>query len=144
MAEPVRRTLTIAAPPDRVLSVVTDFDDYPKWQKEIESTETVERDDQGRPVRVKMVTVAMGTKMHSEIALTYHDDGVEWHLLSGDMLVQNDTRYVLKGNGDGGTDVDLEMVLGLKLKLPEFMMKQIITKGVNDNLKAIKKVSETA
>lgn len=143
MSESVRRTLTIAAPPERVLSVVTDFEDYPNWQKEVESTEIVERDDQGRPLRVKMVTAAMGATMNSEIALTYADDGVEWHLVSGDMMTRNDTKYVLRGNGDGGTDVDLEMVLGLKLKLPDFMMKQIITKGVNDNLKAIKKVAET-
>lgn len=141
MAEPVQRTLTIAATPERVLAVVTDFDDYPNWQKEIEATEILKRDEQGRPLRVAMVTAAMGMKSNSEIELEYTGSGVTWHLVSGDMMTQNDSTYVLRANGDK-TDVELEMTIGLTWNLPDFMMKQIITKGVNDNLKAIKRVAE--
>ncbi len=144
MSEPVKRTLSIDAPPDRVLAVITDFDDYPNRQKEVEQTEILDRDEQGRPVRVSMLTGAMGMKASSEIGVSYHDDGLEWHLLTGDMMTQNDSRWVLRANEEGGTDVDLQMTLGLKWDLPDFMMKQIITKGVNDNLKAVQRVAESA
>jgi uncharacterized membrane protein len=143
MSDPVQRTLTIAAPPERVLAVVTDFADYPNWQKEIVSTEIVKRDERDRPLRVRMLTAAMGMKANSEIELKYHDDGVGWSLVEGDMMTQNDSRYWLRPNDSGGTDVDLEMTLGLKWNLPDFMMTQIITKGINDNLKAVKRVAES-
>ncbi len=143
MTEPVQRTLTIGASPERVLAVITDFEAYPSWQKEIESTSIVQRDESGRPAQVAMVTAAMGMKANSQIALTYGTQEVSWTLVSGDMMTQNDAHYVLRGNSAGGTDVDLQMAIGLKWNLPEFMMKQVITKGINDNLKAIKRVAET-
>lgn len=142
MVEPIRRTLTISAPPERVLSVVTDFENYPAWQKEVEAAEVLERDEQGRPLRAKMTAVAMGMKTSYEIAVTYNDGGLEWHLVEADSMTQNDTKYAARENGTGGTDLDCEMLLGLKFNLPEFMMKQIIAKGVNDNLKTIKKAAE--
>jgi hypothetical protein len=49
---------------------------------------------------------------------------------------------VFKHNGNGGTDLQLEMTIGLKWNLPPFMIKQIVTKGINDQLKAIKRIAE--
>ncbi|MCW2750788.1 MAG: hypothetical protein JWR83_1898 [Aeromicrobium sp.] len=144
MSEPIQRTLSIDATPDAVISVLTDFADYPNWQKEIVATEITERDDQDRPVRVIMSTAAMGMTSRAELAVNYHDDGVEWHLVQGDMMTQNDTRWTVRPNSLGGTDAELQMELAIKWNLPPFMMKQIITKGVNDNLKAVKKVAEGA
>ncbi|MFI8975277.1 SRPBCC family protein [Nocardia asteroides] len=141
MLEPVRRTLSIAASPERVLAVIADFEDYPNRQREFESVTIVERDDQERATKVEMVTVAAGAKVGSAIAVNYFDDGLEWHLVSGDALTKNDARYVLRPNGDG-TDLDLEMVLGLKLSIPDFMLKPVIAKGVWDALKGIKKAAE--
>lgn len=144
MSDPVNRTLSIAATPERVIAVVTDFDDYPNWQKEIVATEVTKRDDQDRPLRVIMSTAAMGMTSRAELEITHHDDGVEWHLVEGDMMTKNDSRWTVTANSEGGTDAKLEMELAIKWNLPAFMMTQIITKGVNDNLKAVKRVAEDA
>lgn len=142
MPDPVKRTLTMHATPDRILQVVTDFANYPNLQKEVESAEVVAADEAGRPVQVKMTTAAMGQRATSEIALEYFDEGVRWHLLNGDMMTQNDSEWVIKDNGDGSSNVDLTMALDLKWPLPAFMLSQIITKGVNDNLKAVQRLAE--
>lgn len=141
-ADPVKRTLTMHASPERILEVVTDFDNYPKLQKEIEQASITARDGDGRPTRVAMVTGAMGQKSSSEIEVSYVESGVTWHLLSGDMMTQNDAEWHLSGNDDGTTDVDLTMAISLKWPLPKFMLSQIITKGVNDNLKAVQRLAE--
>jgi hypothetical protein len=59
------------------------------------------------------------------------------------MMTQNESRYRLSSNPAGGTDVDLEMQLALKWNLPAFMIKKLITDGINSNLEAIKRIAET-
>lgn len=142
MASPVKRSMTIAAPPSKVLQVVLDFDQYASWQKEIESATVIERDDEGRPAKVKLVASAMGMKANSVIALAHAPNEVSWHLVEGDMITRNDSHYVLRENAKGGTDIELEMMFELKWNLPSFMIDNIIAKGVNDNLKAVKRAAE--
>jgi len=142
MDEPLRRTMTIAAPPERVAAIVADFDSYPKWQKEVVSIQVVERDERDRARHVRMRTEAMGMQTTTEIAVDYDTDKIEYHLVKGDMTTQQDALYVFNPNQTGGTDLELEMAIGLKWNLPPFMIKQLVTKGINDNLKAIKRLAE--
>ncbi|MGH3969568.1 MAG: SRPBCC family protein [Mycobacterium sp.] len=142
MDEPIRRTMTIAAPPERVAAIVADFEAYPKWQKEVVSAEVVERDASDRASHVRMKTEAMGMQTTTEIAVEYGTDKIEYHLVKGDMTTQQDALYVFNRNMTGGTDLELEMAIGLKWSLPPFMIKQIVNKGINDNLKAIKRLAE--
>jgi hypothetical protein len=58
------------------------------------------------------------------------------------MTTQQDALYVFNPNSNGGTDLELEMAIGLKWNLPSFMINQLVTKGINDNLKAIKRLAE--
>lgn len=138
----VRQAITIAASTDDVLAVVTDFDAYPSWQSEVEQAAVTTRDAQARPLRVTMVTAAMGMKSFAEIELEYLEDGVKWHLVDGNMLSRNDCEYRLRANSGGGTDVELTMSLALKINLPDFVMKHIVTKGISENLSAIKRAAE--
>jgi uncharacterized membrane protein len=142
MDEPIRRTMTIAAPPDLVAAIVADFDSYPKWQKEIVEVQVIERDADDRASYVRMKTEAMGMQTTNEIAVQYSPDKIEYHLVKGDMTTQQDALYVFNPNQSGGTDLELEMAIGLKWNLPAFMINQIVTKGINDNLKAIKRLAE--
>lgn len=142
MDEPIRRSITVAAKPERVLEILTDFSAYPNWQNDIEAAEIIARDEQGRPSRVKLAMVAMGIKSGLEISVRYPEEGIAWSLIHGDMMTHNETTYVVKENVSSGTEVALEMAIELKMKVPTFLVKQFISKGINESLQAIKQRAE--
>lgn len=144
MDEPIRRSITVAAKPERVLEILTDFSAYPDWQSDIESAEVISGDEQGRPSQVKLTMVAMGMKSGLEISVRHPEDGLAWSLISGDMMTRNETIYRLQENPSSGTDVELEMLVELKVMAPAFMVKQFISKGINDTLQAIKERAEAS
>jgi ribosome-associated toxin RatA of RatAB toxin-antitoxin module len=141
---PIERSVTIAAPVDKVAGVISQFEEYPNWQKEVEAVEVLERDDQGRPVSVRMRTAAMGMKASYVSKVTYTPESIHMQLVEGDMMTANDTKYQLRGNDSGGTELELLMSLELKWNLPEFMLKQITNKAVNDLLASVRRLSEAA
>jgi ribosome-associated toxin RatA of RatAB toxin-antitoxin module len=138
------RTMTIAAALDRVAAIVADFDAYPTWRKEVGATDLLERDSSDRPTQVRMKTEAMGMSATNEIEVSYDGDKIEYHLVEGDMTTQQDAVYVFQPNANGGTALELEMTVGLKWSLPPFMIKQIVNKGINDQLNAIKRLAESS
>lgn len=144
MSASVDRTLAIAASPEIVLGVICDFEQYPVWQKDVASAEIHDRDDQGRPSKVTLTTAAMGMTIPALVAVTYGENQMEYHLTEpGGIAVQQDAYYVLTPTPEG-TELHLKMEVDLKWNVPAFMMNQLITKGVNDNLKAIKLVAEAS
>lgn len=143
MSQPVSRKSTIDASPAAILAVLTDVGAYPRWQKEVETAEILATDDQGRPQTVRMDVSAMGMKAGYTLDYTYPADNVlAWKLVDGDMITANDATYTMTDNGDGTTDLNVEMLLGVKWKLPDFMIDQMIQKAVNDYIKGIKALAE--
>lgn len=143
MAQTVERSVKVEASPERVLQVLSDFESYPSWQSAIVSTVVEERDDQNRPVAVTMDTTAMGMTVSALLDVTYGENVLEYGLREpGPLLSQQDIRYELSPDGADGTDLKLIMVLDVQLKLPSFVVKQLVTKGVNDNIRGAKKIAE--
>ncbi len=143
MAQTVEKTAKISAAPERVLEVLADFESYPDWQASIVSAEVKARDSQGRPTQVALGTAAMGMTVNALLDVTHGDGTLSYSLNEpGELLTQQDVNYVATANAAGGTDLRLTMVLDVKLKLPDFMVKQLVTKGVNDNIKGAKKIAE--
>lgn len=79
-----------------------------------------------------------------EIAVRYSEQGIAWSPVQGDMMTKNDTTYVLTGNSSAVTDVELTLETEMKMKVPDFMVNKVITKGVDDTLKAIKQRAESS
>ena len=51
MADQATETMEIAAPADRILDVLLDFDAYPTWAKDLKGVTVESRDDEGRAQR---------------------------------------------------------------------------------------------
>ncbi len=143
MPASTERTAIIAATPEKVMSVVTDFESYPSWQKEVQDALVHARDEQDRPIKVTITTVAMGMTVNALLDVTYGENTMDYTLAQvTDMTIQQDAHYVLTPQPDGTTELTLTMAVDLKWNVPEFMLKQLISKGVNDNIKAVKRVAE--
>ena len=52
--------MEIAAPADRILEVLLDFDAYPTWAKDLKGVTVESRDDEGRAREVTFRAAAMG------------------------------------------------------------------------------------
>ncbi|MFL6090151.1 MAG: SRPBCC family protein [Aeromicrobium sp.] len=139
----MERTIVIKAGPDTVLDVITDFDSYPVWQKQVANCEVHERDDEGRPILVTITTTAMGMTIPAPVKVSYGSGEMEYHLVEpSGVAVQQDAYYALHAVSDVETELRLQMQVDLKWNLPAIMLSQLATKGVNENLKAVKQVAE--
>ncbi len=76
MAEKTKRSITIAAPADRVMSVIADFDEYPTWVEAAKSVEVLDTFPDGRAERVRFVLDAGIVKDTYVLRYVWAPDGV--------------------------------------------------------------------
>jgi ribosome-associated toxin RatA of RatAB toxin-antitoxin module len=60
MADVARQTITINATPEHCLAVVTDFEHYPEWAKDVKEAIVRARDESGRATEVEFRASALG------------------------------------------------------------------------------------
>src|SRR5436309_15442873 len=71
MADRATERMRVAAPPDELFAVVTDFERYPEWAVDIKHVQVLERDSEGRGVRVAFRAAAMGRSTSYTLAYDY-------------------------------------------------------------------------
>jgi ribosome-associated toxin RatA of RatAB toxin-antitoxin module len=120
MAERTTSRLTIAAPPDQVMTVIADLAAYPEWTGSVKSVEilSVYDDELERPAEATFVLDAGAIKDTYTLAYDWDGDrAVSWHLVKGDVLTSMEGSYRLTDNGDGTTDVEYALELDLRIPL---------------------------
>jgi uncharacterized membrane protein len=130
MAISETREVVIDATPEEVLDVMLDVESLPQWSDAHQTSEVLERDDQGRPRRSKAKVKTVGITDEQVIEFTYHDDGYSWSLVSANQQRSQDARYTLIPEGDK-TRVKFEITIDPLVPLPGFILKRA-TKGVLD------------
>jgi uncharacterized protein YndB with AHSA1/START domain len=120
--------IVIEATPQEIMDVITDSESLPEWSDAHQSSEVLERDDQGRPLRTKMKVKTVGITDEQVLAYTWYDDGVSWTLESAKQQRSQDARYTLTPEGDK-TRVKFDITIDPLVPLPEFLLKKA-TKGV--------------
>jgi carbon monoxide dehydrogenase subunit G len=116
--------IVIAAPPEQIMAVIADFDDYPNWATGVRSAEVVEQDGD-RAERVHFVLEAAPIRDEYELGYVWDGDhSVTWSLVErGSMLTSMDGKYQLDPVDDGtrvtyqlSVDVSIPMLGMLKRK----------------------------
>ena len=130
MAISETREVVIDATPEEVLDVMLDVESLPEWSDAHQTSEVLERDDRGRPLRSKAKVKTVGITDEQVIEFTYHDDGYSWSLVSASQQRSQDARYTLIPEGDK-TRVKFEITIDPRVPLPGFILKRA-TKGVLD------------
>ena len=143
MADTASSTITIAAPPERVMAVIADIGSYPEWTGQIKSAEVVESTPDGKPAQARFVMDAGVLKDEYVLAYDWNDSGVSWELV-GKSAVQKSQKgsYSLAPKGSG-TEVTYQLAVDISMPMLG-MFKRKAEKMIMDSaLKELKKRVES-
>jgi hypothetical protein len=139
------REIVIEAAPDEILDVIGDFDTVTEWSEPHQSAEVLEKDKDGRPLKVKMKVKVAGITDEQVVAYTWGDNKVSWTLVSSGQQRAQDASYTLTPDGDK-TKVTFKLSVDPVVPLPGFVLKRAIkgtidtgTKGLRDRVLKLKK-----
>jgi uncharacterized membrane protein len=137
-------TETINAPSDKIVDALTDFDSFPEWQSAVMETEVLDRDDEGRGSRIRMKVDAKIRKVEYIVKYDYSDlpNSISWDQESGD-LKENRGKHTLKDNGDGTTDVTVDIVAEVGFFVPGPMKNLIREQSLKNSIRELKKRVES-
>jgi len=137
------RSIDIDAPLDEVYAIIADLETTPEWQNAMISIDVIERDGEGRPELVEIVSDAKVKQVKNKMRFSYQPpDGMSWVQEKGDMkslegswgledLGGDRTRAVYSLRGDPGR------MLGMLLRGPvEDKVKEFLTKDSVEGLKS--------
>lgn len=144
MSERTKSSIDIAAPPEAVLRVITDFGAYPEWTGEVKQARIDERDDAGRATRVWFRMDAGALRDEHTLAYEYPAQGeVRWTLVTSTMMRALDGSYVVEPTAAGShvtyqlaVDVKLPMVGLLKRKVEKLIIDRALS-GLKKRVEAI-------
>ena len=133
MAESASQTTTIAAAPERVWAIATDFERYPEWAKDIKNVVVRERDEQGRATEVEYRASALGRSTHYTLGYDYSQapSVLRWQMLRGDIMRTIDGAYNFTSVDEGGTEVRYDLAIELVVPLPGFVKRRAEVRILN-------------
>ncbi len=132
MAESASQTTTIAAPPERVWAIATEFEKYPEWAKDIKNVVIHERDEQGRATEVEYRASALGRSTHYTLGYDYSQapNVLKWRMLRGDIMRTIDGAYNFTPVANG-TEVRYDLAIELVVPLPGFVKRRAEVRILN-------------
>jgi ribosome-associated toxin RatA of RatAB toxin-antitoxin module len=142
MADQATQRATIAVSPSALFEVVTNFEHYPQWARDLKHVEVVGRDDAGRAVEVLYRAAAMGRSTSYTLRYDYTDAPrtLPWKLVRGDIMRRLDGAYELhEVQGDPeSTEVVYHLAVELVVPLPAFVKRRAETKIMHNALRELK------
>jgi ribosome-associated toxin RatA of RatAB toxin-antitoxin module len=142
MAESATQHAVIAASPDRLFEVVTDFEHYTDWARDLKHVEVLSRDEEGRGVEVRYRAAAMGRSTSYTLKYDYSGapGSLAWVLQRGDIMRRLDGSYEFRAvEGDpGSTEVVYRLDVELVVPLPTFVKRRAETKIMHNALRELK------
>ena len=133
MSESASQSTVIAASPERVWEIVTDFERYPDWAKDVKDVVVRARDAQGRATEVEFRASALGRSTHYTLGYDYTQAPavLSWSLVRGDIMRTVDGAYHFTSTADGGTEVRYDLVIDLVVPLPGFVKRRAEVRILN-------------
>lgn len=136
------RTVEVDAPKSKCFEIISDLANSPKWQESMISADVLEKDADGRPSLVEIVSDAKVKQVKSDVAFKYDpDDGMTWEQKKGELKWLKGY-WKLEDLGDGktsatyGLEADTGRVLGLLIRGPvQDKVKEWLTKDAAEGLK---------
>ena len=140
MADHTERSTVVNADVDEVMAVIADFDNYPEWVGAARTVTVLERDDEGRGIRVKFDLDAGVLTDTYVLDYDWPSDGtaVSWQLVSSDLQRDQRGSYRLQQQVPGSTKVTYALTVDLKIPMISQLKRRAeraITDAALDDLK---------
>lgn len=139
MADQTTQHLHIEAPLSSIWDVLTDFERYPEWARDLKEVRVVERDDEGRATVVHYRAAGMGRSTSYSLRYEWDDapNRLPWELVEGDIMRVLDGAYEF-AERDGGTDVTYHLRVDLVVPLPGFVKRRAEARIVSTALRDLR------
>jgi ribosome-associated toxin RatA of RatAB toxin-antitoxin module len=133
MAEQATQTIIIDATPEVCFRIVTEFDVYPEWAKDVKEAIVRESDDGGRAIEVEFRAAAFGRSTHYTLHYDYSSapERLSWKLTSGDLMRACDGSYLFRALDDRRTEVVYDLAIELVMPLPGFVKRRAEVRILN-------------
>ncbi|MET0902291.1 MAG: SRPBCC family protein [Acidimicrobiales bacterium] len=139
MAVEATETIEIAAPADRIMAVLLDFDAYPTWAKDLKGVTVDTTDDDGRAREVTFRAAAMGRSTSYTLRYDHGPSHLGWKLVRGDIMRKLDGSYDLAPAGsDRRTLVTYHLAVDLIIPLPGFVKRRAEQKIIHTALRELR------
>ncbi|TWH15658.1 SRPBCC family protein [Rhodococcus rhodochrous] len=123
MAASVSDRFDIEATPEQVMRALEDVERIPEWSSAHKSVEVLTRDDDGRPLRIRMTLSLLGFSDTQTIEHSWTESSTSWTLVESSMQRSQDGEYALEPT-ERGTRVHVTMSLEPKVPVPGFVLKR--------------------
>jgi uncharacterized membrane protein len=139
MADQATQHMHIEAPLERIWAVLTDFERYPTWARDLKEATVVQRDEEGRASLVRFRAAAMGRSTTYTLAYDWADAPrrLPWKLVNGDIQRVLDGAYEFRER-DGGTDVTYHLRVDLAIPLPGFVKRRAEARIISTALRELR------
>ncbi len=143
MADQASSSITIDAPPDEVLAVISDLHAYPEWTGQIKSAEITETYPDGRAKRAAFTMSSSGFSDEYVLDYTWTQDGVSWQLVEPSKMQKSQQgSYALAAQG-AGTEVTYLLTLESKIPMIGPMKRKANKMIIDSALKELKRRVES-
>ena len=140
MPEQSTQSITIAADPAEIMSVIADFDNYPTWAGSVKRAEVVEAGPDGRAKRVEFWLDAGIVQELYQLRYEWSGDSrVDWELVAGEMMRFQRGSYTLARRSDGATDVTYSLAVDLAMPMLGQLKKKAERVVMDQALRELKK-----
>lgn len=146
MAEGTVQTIESSAPPQRLFDVALAIDSYPQWVTGVKEVDVLERDDEDRPVRARMVVDAGVRVIEYVLRYTYDPEYLQfsWDAEPGDDIKSLSGYYEFAELDDGGTEVRYGLRVEPAFPFPGFLRRQAEKHIITNALRGLKRRAEEA
>lgn len=139
MSDQATQQMHIEAPLERIWAVLTDFESYPDWARDLKEATVLQRDDEGRALLVRFRAAAMGRSTTYTLCYDWDDapKRLPWKLVTGDIQRVLDGSYEFNET-ETGTDVTYHLRVDLAIPLPGFVKRRAEARIISTALRELR------
>ncbi|MFC5993401.1 SRPBCC family protein [Pseudonocardia hispaniensis] len=140
MADATTSSISIAAHPERVMSVIADFRAYPEWAEQVKTVEVLSTGPDDRAERVRFTMDAGPIKDSYTLDYEWAPDGmsVSWNLVKGQIQKAQNGSYRLTADGDS-TMVTYSLAVDLNIPMIGMLRRKAEKVIIDTALKGLKR-----